>query len=87
MRKVLFLFSFVLGLIPVDLLAIGHTRYVETTSGPGSFPIVGPLGASPIYVDAADWPGVVRAVSDLQSDINRVTEVTPSQSQTKQCYP
>jgi hypothetical protein len=48
---------------PENLLAIGRTRYVETTASRGSFPLVGPRGASPIYVDAADWPGVVRAVS------------------------
>ena len=31
-----------------------------------------------IYVDANDDPGVVRASHDLQSDIHRVTSLTPS---------
>jgi hypothetical protein len=62
---------------PENLLAIGRTRYVETAPSRGSFPLVGPRGASPIYVDAADWPGVVRAVSDLQADIQRVTSMVP----------
>ena len=29
-----------------------------------------------IYVDSADWPGVVRAARDLQADIARVTDQT-----------
>ncbi|ACB75282.1 glycosyl hydrolase 115 family protein [Opitutus terrae] len=31
-----------------------------------------------IYVDTADWPGVVRAAGDLQTDIARVTDLTPA---------
>jgi hypothetical protein len=40
--------------------------------------LVGPRGASPLLVDGADWPGVRRAVSDLQADIRRVTRLTPA---------
>ncbi len=32
---------------------------------------------APICVDAADWPGVVRAAGDLQADIERVTGRRP----------
>jgi len=32
--------------------------------------------AATIYVDAADWAGVIRAAKDLQSNIARVTERT-----------
>ncbi|MGA9567128.1 MAG: glycosyl hydrolase 115 family protein [Candidatus Korobacteraceae bacterium] len=34
--------------------------------------------ASSLYVDAADYPGVIRAAADLQGDIARVTGVTPA---------
>jgi len=64
--------------LPATLFALGQTRYVETTAGPRSFALVGPRGASPIVVDSADWPGVIRAVSDLRDDIQRVTNLQPS---------
>ncbi len=35
---------------------------------------------APLYVSAADWPGVQRAARDLQADFGRVTGVTPSLS-------
>jgi hypothetical protein len=54
--------------------AIGQTRYVDATPTPGSFPIA----KAAIYVDSTDWPGVIRAATDLQSDIARVTGHTPA---------
>jgi hypothetical protein len=53
--------------------ALGQPRYVESTAGPGSFALVN----APICVDTTDWPGVVRAAADLQSDIARVTRHKP----------
>jgi hypothetical protein len=58
--------------------ALGHASYVATVPSPGSFALVQPAGAAPIWVDAADWPGVIRAVHDLQADVARVTTVTPA---------
>jgi hypothetical protein len=80
MRKlpVLVLFAALVAAAPSSLLAIGQTRYIETTGSRGSFALVGPRGASTIYVDVADWPGVIRAVSDLQADIQRVTTLSPA---------
>src|SRR4030095_8688419 len=56
---------------------LARTRYIETTATRGSFPLVGSRGAAPIYVDAGDWPGVIRAASDLQADLQRVTTLSP----------
>jgi hypothetical protein len=53
--------------------AIGQEQYVQTASEKNSFPIVQNKLAATIYVDPADWPGVIRAAKDLQSDIARVT--------------
>lgn len=80
MRK-LAVFLLVLAIpaaLPNHAFAIGQTRYIETASSRGSFPLVGPSGAASLYVDATDWPGVVRAVGDLQADIQRVTTLTPT---------
>ena len=52
---------------------LGQERYVETVARPGSFPLAQGGVAASIYVDANDYPGVVRAAHDLQSDIARVT--------------
>ncbi len=56
---------------------LGATPYIEHAASPGSFRIAANGHASPIYVDANDDPGVVRAAHDLQSDIRRVTTLTP----------
>jgi hypothetical protein len=57
---------------------LGQPRYIQFTPSPGDFSIVQNGVASAIYVDAADFPGVIRATSDLQSDIAQVTGVTPA---------
>ncbi len=53
--------------------AIGQAQYVETVPTPGGFPIVQGGAAAAIWVDPGDWPGVIRAVNDLQADIARVS--------------
>src|ERR1700728_656929 len=58
-------------------LAMGQETFVETTSKPGSFPVVERNNAAKLCVDSQDFPGVVRAVGDLQADVGRVTGVTP----------
>jgi len=58
-----------------NAFAIGQPQYVRTTAEAGSFPIVQKGRAAAICVDSADWPGVIRAVHDLKSDIARVTGI------------
>src|SRR5580698_176117 len=65
-------------LLTANLWALGGPRYVETSSRPGTFPLVENGSAAALRVDAADWPGVLRAARDLQADVNRVTGVTPA---------
>ena len=65
-------------LLSASLWAIGGPRYVETSPRPGAFALVENGSAAAIRVDAADWPGVQRAAHDLQTDVNRVTGVTPA---------
>src|SRR5438445_11769345 len=52
---------------------LGQPRYVETRFSPGCFTIVDDAGVATLFVDTNDFPGVVRAVGDLQTDISRVT--------------
>src|SRR4051794_23073449 len=51
--------------------------YVATQGGPGRFPLVEHGVAAPIVVSASDFAGVIRVADDLQSDIAKVTGVTP----------
>ena len=55
--------------------ALGQTRYILDKSAPGAFPMVAAGHATAIFVDSADWAGVVRAAGDLQADIQRVSGV------------
>ncbi len=72
------LFLIVLGCIAIhsNAFGIGQARYVQTTAENNSFPIVQKKQVATIYVDPADWPGVIRAAKDLQMDIARVTGCT-----------
>jgi len=58
-----------------DAFAIGQARYVEGVARPGSFAIAQGKAAATLYVGSSDWAGVVRAVNDLQADIERVTGI------------
>jgi hypothetical protein len=61
-----------------EIYAIGQPHYVDFSPSAGSFPLVAGGRAASILVDAHDYPGVLRAVSDLQKDITRVTKQQPS---------
>ena len=63
--------------LPSVAAAIGQEKYVETRYHPSDFKLIERKSAAPIYVDANDYPGVVRAVSDLQADLRRVTNCAP----------
>jgi len=76
LRNLLLLLLALCGLV-TGAFALGQTKYVETTSSPGSFPIVQHSTATALYVDANDSWGVLRAAGDLQSDIRRVTGREP----------
>ncbi len=71
-------FTVVLALLlGVKAFALGQVQYVTSTAAPGGFPIVQQGSAADILVDAKDWPGVIRAVGDLQADVARVTDCKP----------
>jgi hypothetical protein len=57
--------------------ALGGTQYVTATQTAGAFPLVQNGAATPLVVDAEDWPGVTRAVGDLAEDMKRVTTRQP----------
>lgn len=52
-------------------------QYITFGASDGGFRIAGEGVAAPVYVDTADWAGVVRAAGDLRADIERVTGIVP----------
>jgi hypothetical protein len=58
--------------------AIGQQRYVATFGHAGDFSLAKQKVAAPLYVDTSDYPGVIRAVGDLQQDILRVSGISPA---------
>jgi hypothetical protein len=59
------------------IYSLGQIRYVEFIAVPGSMHLVESKVAAPILVDSQDHPGVRRAASGLQADIERVTTIKP----------
>jgi hypothetical protein len=58
---------------------LGLSADIVTNAAPpqGAFPLVTAKHLAPIYYDSADYPGVIRAIGDLQADIERVTARKP----------
>lgn len=69
MRRLLlaFVFAWLAGPALAAGLAVGDA------ASPAAFPLVAAGAPAAIYVDAQDWPGVVRAASDLQADLQKVS--------------
>ncbi len=65
-----------LGPALLHAITIDEDRYLDSAYHPGDFSIVTRNATATLLVDSADFPGVVRAVNDLQADIERVTNHT-----------
>ncbi len=72
-RSSLLMLLCLLGSPLLHALTIGQDRYVDPAYHPGDFSLVARNAAATLFVDSADFPGVVRAANDLQADIERVT--------------
>jgi hypothetical protein len=64
--------------LPGSVLALGHDNYVVTWPGKGYFTLSAPGKPIPLYVSSTDYVGVMRALKDLQLDINKVTGIQPA---------
>ncbi len=60
---------------------IGGPAYITNEPIKGAFPLSVPDQATKLHISGDDFPGVIRAVNDLRSDIGKVTgrspEITP----------
>src|SRR6266496_3965731 len=57
--------------------AIATDNFIQWTDSPGTFPVVNNVGPCAVQVDANDWPGVLRAVEDLKTDVKAVAGKSP----------
>jgi hypothetical protein len=71
--SILLLVAYLLASSPLDAQTIGEDRYVDFAYHAGEFSIVARNAVATLYVDSADFPGVIRAAGDLQADLQRVT--------------
>jgi len=62
--------------LPVEIVA-------NASPPAGAFPLVTAQHPAPLWYDAAEFPGVVRAIGDLQADIERVTSHRPAATITR----
>src|SRR5665213_125649 len=60
-----------------NCFALGEMQYVETSAAKDGFSICEKSSVAAILADTNDWPGVLIAANNLQTDIARVTGLTP----------
>src|SRR5688572_17716730 len=76
-RPPLFLVAGFLAAFASGFAALGDRPLLADPATPGALPLVTKTAAAPILVAKADWPGVIRAATDLQADVQRVSGQRP----------
>jgi hypothetical protein len=74
-----YMFVFVALLFPQFILnsQVPGELFISTENGKDKFTISASGKSAAIVISSNDWPGVIRAAKDLQSDIGKVTSVVP----------
>jgi hypothetical protein len=63
---------------PASASASASGAFVSERHSDGDFCLFAEGNPASLFVDAGDWPGVVRAARDLQTDIRRVSQIVPA---------
>jgi hypothetical protein len=50
---------------------------ISDKNGKGKFTLSASNKTAPLFISSKDWPGVIRAVNDLRTDIGKVSSVNP----------
>ena len=58
-------------------LAVDLESYISGESVTGAFTLSANGKSAPLYISSQDWPGVIRALGDLQGDIEKVAGAKP----------
>lgn len=78
--KFLMLFLFGCVVIAQKVIAVDLESYISEQSKTGVFTLKAGGKAAPLYISSQDYPGVIRALGDLQGDIKKVTGIEPALS-------
>ncbi|MEN9444643.1 MAG: hypothetical protein RIS47_1533, partial [Bacteroidota bacterium] len=71
------LFCVLVALLPVSVLGVGGPKYVSTSWTKGFFTLSAKGNSTSLLISANDYPGVIRALADLKTDIGKVTGSVP----------
>ena len=70
---------FLLFIVTVQTaLGIDFESNISEQNKTGAFTLAADGKAAPLYISSDDWVGVIRALSDLQGDIKKVTGIEPA---------
>jgi hypothetical protein len=75
--RILILFLLGCLMITQQVLAIDFESNISEQNQTGAFTLAAGGKAAPLYISSQDWPGVIRALGDLQGDIKKVTGIEP----------
>ncbi len=77
MKKLLFLLISAISPLLFINAQSDNESFISTDAGKGKFPISADGKPAPLLISSNDWPGVIRAFKDLQSDIGKATSNVP----------
>ena len=66
-----------ISLSACQAFALGEKSHVTTAPETSSFALVQKQAPARVFVDPADWPGVLHAATNLISDVQQVTRKSP----------
>ena len=72
--------SILLSLLPLIFIngqVVVNESFISTEKGKGKFEISADGKTIPMLISSKEWPGVIRAFNDLQTDLGKVTSVVP----------
>ncbi|HXE08375.1 MAG TPA: glycosyl hydrolase 115 family protein [Acidobacteriaceae bacterium] len=64
--------------MPRVAFALGEPSHVSTAPSPASFALAADHHSAPLYIDSADWPGVLHAAQNFANDVQQVTGDVPA---------
>ncbi|HEX7492687.1 MAG TPA: glycosyl hydrolase 115 family protein [Bacteroidales bacterium] len=77
MKKLLLLLASAITSLLFINAQSNNESFISTNAGKGKFPISADGKSAPLLIGSNEWPGVIRAFKDLQSDIGKTVSIVP----------
>ena len=78
MKKILVLILLTSFFPPIKAVVVDRVSYISTKNEIGYFTLFDEKQSTPLFVNSTDFQGVIRALSDLKTDIGKVTNHEPA---------